>query len=984
MSDIFNQNQPADDQQTRAVPPVGDKPAGRRRRTERNRDAYEDVQNVQDVQDMPAPAGEPEAPAEEQPAPQAPVTEAPAQEKPAQQDVPAGSTTVVPRVQIPTVEAQEIPSQGIPRPAVLGGQTTRRPAVSQNAGTVRRPVNAEGYSPIAPLGAAREGQNGMPAPRTRRPEAAKPQWKPAVEAKQPQDPQEQEKSGGKGRMIAIIVIVVLLLTAIGLGAWMLFGGDDEVTPPRATSLISNVSKATAPYEIDFTMSTSGDVTQVRVVDAQGNVLPTTIKMSTVLAGGDIHWLFTVTLENEYEGQIRVQVAVGETWMDTDQTQHIMFDSNSAPVISRAPGAFVTPSNEKPVKATDALTADSSGEPTVSPAMAETTELPVAPVMTAVPEPVVTQAPTVLPATATPTLMLTPTPTLSPTATPEPAATLEPTEEPTQEPTPEPTAEPTPTPIVTPKLVAQAADSADPSLITVQKIYNGTKEVDEYERNPDQVINMPAGDDYLLRDFGVTTFRGNAFRQNAASGVVEDPTGLSLLWTAEGGSLAASSRTFYGFGWPGQPAIVKWSRDMRQVMNFSDERKDQSALTEVIIAGQDGQIYFLDVKDGTETRDAIELGYPMRSTPSLHTLGVPVMTVGQYSRFLKNKTGDIGLYYYNLFNQKKLRFVDGLDGKTDRQYNDVGAFDTSAIFDRNSNTLIALGTNGLLYTEKLNTEVLQAADGGVGEFNFKDPAQVVLMSHTKGQDDAKAAVESSLAMYGSYAFYADLGGVLRCVDTTTMTTQWAVETGDAVKAAIALDLEEDTHTLWLYTATTLNRAKKGEVTIRRYNAMTGELDWSLGAEVQKSTGKKDSYGKDITAGAMASPVVGQHDLGDLVYFTLSSLTKKGNAVVTGNDAEALAGVVIALNKQTGEIVWTKDMEAYCYSSPVAVYDAQGKGWLIQACSNGTIYLMDGLSGVTVGTLQVNGTIEASPAVFGDILVVGTTGKKTSFIYGIKLD
>ena len=70
--------------------------------------------------------------------------------------------------------------------------------------------------------------------------------------------------------------------------------------------------------------------------------------------------------------------------------------------------------------------------------------------------------------------------------------------------------------------------------------------------------------------------------------------------------------------------------------------------------------------------------------------------------------------------------------------------------------------------------------------------------------------------------------------------------------------------------------------------------------------------------------------------------------------------------------------------MAVYDAEGKGWIIQACSNGTIYLMDGLTGSIVNTLAVNGVIEGSPAVYGNTLVIGTTGKNTSYIYGIKIN
>ena len=69
--------------------------------------------------------------------------------------------------------------------------------------------------------------------------------------------------------------------------------------------------------------------------------------------------------------------------------------------------------------------------------------------------------------------------------------------------------------------------------------------------------------------------------------------------------------------------------------------------------------------------------------------------------------------------------------------------------------------------------------------------------------------------------------------------------------------------------------------------------------------------------------------------------------------------------------------------VAVYDENGKGWIIQACSNGTIYLLDGLTGDVVNTLAVNGVIEGSPAVYGDTMVIGTTGKGTSYIYGIKI-
>ena len=84
-----------------------------------------------------------------------------------------------------------------------------------------------------------------------------------------------------------------------------------------------------------------------------------------------------------------------------------------------------------------------------------------------------------------------------------------------------------------------------------------------------------------------------------------------------------------------------------------------------------------------------------------------------------------------------------------------------------------------------------------------------------------------------------------------------------------------------------------------------------------------------------------------------------------------------------MAWLKTQDVYTYSSPVAVYTDTGKGYLIQATSDGKLYLMDGLTGEQVSMLQLEGTVNASPAVYKDTLVIGTQGKGTSHIYGITL-
>ncbi len=806
--------------------------------------------------------------------------------------------------------------------------------------------------------------------------------------------QEEEKEGGSGVLVAIIM-VLLVIAALIIGLIMipeddtsllgdvkravtepirrLLSPEEEEPVPGASGFTATVAQATSPYKVVFSIVTSDSVTAVRVVDEAGQVMPTVTTMSSPNTDTTLVWMFEMTLQNAYEGVVSAQVQLPGGWTDTGLTQKLTVGSNAVSTVSGMPGILspVADLEKQGGLPTESATTEKPVE-TTPPAVA-TTEA-VTPPPTATPTEKASPTPT-LSMTATPTMMTTATPTLEPTATP--------TEVPTPTPTLEPTATPTATPVVTPKLEAVAVNDAAAELIAVHNVYSGGKKVTSYER--EKPINMLPADKYLPQEFGVTTYRQSAFRQNAASGTVTGPTAMSLKWTVEAGSAQGESRNYYGIGWTGQPLIVKWNRDVRAGMNISDELK-ATVLKEVIVAGYDGRIYFLNLEDGTATRDVIDLGYPMRGTPTLSTIGYPLMTVGQYARKMKTGTSDtIGLYYYDMLNQKRVRTIDGLDKKQERLYYEVGAFDTSALMDRETNTLIAIGTNGMLYTEKLDLKLSYNTDGEI-EFTFNEPEQVTLVSRTKNQQAKYTAVESSLAMYGSYAYYADMDGILRCVDTTMMSTIWAVDTGDAVRAAIALDLDEETGNLWLYTANTIrNNRTRGDVTIRRFNAMTGEEDWAFAIACAEGKKKDVTFNDIVVPGAIASPVVGRKGLNGLVYFTLSSVSKTGaQKLVAADKAAAMDGVLIALDKATGEVVWHKVMDAYCYSSPVAVYDEAGRGWIIQACSNGTLYLMDGLTGEVINTLQVNGVIEGSPAVYYNTLVIGTTGKDKSYIYGIALN
>ncbi len=534
-----------------------------------------------------------------------------------------------------------------------------------------------------------------------------------------------------------------------------------------------------------------------------------------------------------------------------------------------------------------------------------------------------------------------------------------------------------------RLTVNAAKGAEPSLIKVAQIFghNSTKRMKEYVRTEADIVDMGDTEHYTMRPFGILTFRGSSFRQNAAYGTVGSLTSMSVKWQVEAGSVKGTGKTvYYGIGRGSQPVIMRWAKDVRETTNMTEEKKATTSLKEVIISGEDGNIYFLDLTDGSKTREPIKLGYPMRGTPSLHTNGWPFMAVGQYARKMASGTGKIGMRFYNLLDQKEMGMIDGTDNKLKRPLSELSNFDTSPLIDAESDTMITAGSNGMLYLTKLDSSyrvLKQTVDGETvqsGEMRA-NPTSMVLTTQANKEAKNNTAVQSSLASYQNYVFYADKGGYLRCVDTSSLTVQWAVATGDAVEAAIALDLDEDGH-LWLYTATTLQNRNRGDAVIRRYNAETGAEDWSVAVNVTK--------GKNNTpvAGAVASPVIGTGSLDDYVYFTLSNLSAAGAESVLG-EKKAADGALICLEKRTGRVRWGYALDSYSYSSPVAVYDANGTGWIIQASRNGTLTLLEGATGSLVQSLDIEGIVNGSPAVYNSTLVIGTQGKGTSYIYGIEL-
>lgn len=668
----------------------------------------------------------------------------------------------------------------------------------------------------------------------------------------------------------------------------------------------------------FSLTTSKGVKNVRVIDDNNNVLDTNI--FTTNNEEVIIWTINYKATNKYKGDIRPQLlnSNGE-WVDTEHSIKLN---------------VLEPATEVPVTSTPAI--PNTPEPFETYSMGEKAT------------PVPTEVPTSTPiVTETPVPTKVPTPT--PTATPEPTNTPEPTPEPT------PTAVPTASPV--PVQSASSTENTAPDKIGLKvNAYSSDKAVSGYNR----AIPVSIGDSgyYSLWKGGVFTFRNDAYHQNAAfgtpkEGVVDEK--LEQIWSYPVGGLKLKSETVYGFGYMSQPAIVQWYTEARGYMNINSDKKETFALKEIIYASQDGNIYFLDLADGKETRPKMELGFPMKSAVSVYPDIVPIFGVGQSASYLSGgKQVDIGYRLFNLLDQKRIQLINGRDKQA--HYSN-GAFDGTALFDRKSDTMVVAGENGVLYTVQLNS-------------NFQHLKPSLTIAPTidkyrylaKGQNQKLVGIEGSVSMYGNYAYFADASGIVQCVDINTLSPIWAIDVGDNVDATIAIDVTENGE-VYLYLGNTIvNKRKSNSIVLRKLNALNGEEAWNREVPV--------TYNKTTPTGLLASPVVGQNSISDSVIFTIAT--------------ENNSSKILSLSKEDGSIIWSNDIDAYAISSPVAIYDENGAAWIVQGDSNGNLALYAAKDGTKKDEIKLDGAIEGSPAVFRESIVIGTTGTKdTSNIYCINI-
>ncbi|OIJ15623.1 hypothetical protein BKP35_01115 [Anaerobacillus arseniciselenatis] len=444
--------------------------------------------------------------------------------------------------------------------------------------------------------------------------------------------------------------------------------------------------------------------------------------------------------------------------------------------------------------------------------------------------------------------------------------------------------------------------------------------------------------------GVLTFRGNHLRDGPSFGAIPiaDNYQLNSQWSF---STGFSQRWGGGAGWTGQPSIIKWDQQVRGMMNLKDEFKVKDDFVEVIYGSLDGRVYFLDLNSGEKTREPIYIGNPVKGSVSIDPRGYPLLYVGdgvpQNAKF--------GHRIFSLIDQSKLYFLNGNDPFA---YRNWGAFDSSPLINRLTDTLVVGGENGLFYKLKLNTEFnVEEAKINVTPKPIKYRYQV--------QGNFYQGIENSVAAYANLAYFADNGGSIQGIDLMTMEPFFALPPLDDTDSTIVIEVVDE-HP-YLYTGTEVdNIGRDGNAHIRKIDGLTGEIIWH-----KEYTA---FYYPGVVGGVLATPVLGKKSIDDLVIFTVARYKQR------------YAGLMVALNKQTGEEVWRWEMPHYAWSSPVDVYDEDGKAFLVQGDSIGNLHLLEARSGTIIDTVNLGANIEATPAVYENMIIVGTRGGK---FYGVEI-
>ena len=446
--------------------------------------------------------------------------------------------------------------------------------------------------------------------------------------------------------------------------------------------------------------------------------------------------------------------------------------------------------------------------------------------------------------------------------------------------------------------------------------------------------------------GISTFRGNNYRDTPFYGELEiTENKLSKVWT----NVIGQTDSWTGVGWNGQPAIIKWDKEVREQMNLYDEFKNKENFVEVIYGALDSSVHFYDLETGKPSRPVITVPSSIKGSVTIDPRGYPLLYVGQGINEVSGESVKMGYHIFSLIDGSELLFINGRDSYA---YLGWGAFDGNPVIDAKSDTMILPGENGLIYIVKLNTNY----NNIYGTISI-NPEITKLKIATNGK---AGGIENSIAIYSHYAYHMNNNGIVECIDLNDLSVVWNYNMGDDCDST--LGLEEENNQVVLYAGSEVDRQlSNAPAYARKIDGFTGEVIWEYSCNCL--------YDSNVNGGVLSSPIIGKNSISNMVIFNFSKVTTSMN------------GKMVALDKENGNVIWEKDMPYYSWSSPVAVYTKNDKAYIIFGNALGQVLLIDATTGETVYTLNTGGgNIEGSPAIYNNKIIIGTRGKR---IYCIEI-
>lgn len=434
--------------------------------------------------------------------------------------------------------------------------------------------------------------------------------------------------------------------------------------------------------------------------------------------------------------------------------------------------------------------------------------------------------------------------------------------------------------------------------------------------PGFTVGQPWGE-----TLGLTMFRGNPTRTFFGGGDVSAEP--SVQWSYPDSAMCGSSSVggettvWCGTGWTGQPVV--W------------ERPD--GITELIFGAYDHDVHFVNADTGEETRPSFSTSDIIKGSVTLDPDGYPL------------------LYFGSRDNQ--LRIV-ALDREVPTLLWSMDATEVNGIWnnDWDSNPVIVDdimyegGENGWFFGVALNRGY--DADGLV----TIEPDVLLAMpgynDELLSNSGRNVSIESSVAVYDQRVYFTNSGGRVVGVDVSRIREGEApivfdYYTGGDIDATPAIDADG-----MLYVSIEHEPSQMGTFE-RNRNLEVGQL-----VKLDPYTdGDPRVWGVDLTvsgsadSGSWASPAI----FGGMVYLT----THQGN--------------LIAVDGETGEVVWSAEVGFHSWSSPVVVNDV-----LLAATCLGDIKaysLADPRAPAPLWTVNLAGScLESTPAVWDGWIYLGS--------------